>query len=298
MNIRVYCPLKNKMNTDSFLTLTFGDMAENHVGMEQLGRLVEKGQGFHLTDLIQMKQRLESIGCACELIPLNLVPLPTEDIDQSAVESAHALIIRDGVSKLLKDCSDYSVDNIFNEQIQLDLDRKAFMYGRVVDKHARWNLCFDDESRAPDYVNGKGRIVGYDEVPITKLLYSQFSRFFGDKATDLKGEGNYYYDINKCGIGFHGDSERRKVIGVRLGNNSLPLHYQWFKDGSPVGERIILEVNSGDIYIMSEKAVGTDWKRKKVYTLRHATGSSAFTTIKTKKPRAKKVIVTDIVNTL
>lgn len=277
------------MNNESFLTLTFGDMAENHVGMEQLGKLVEKGEGFQLIDLMQIKQNLENIGCVCELIPLNLVPLSGEVIDQESVESAHALIIRDGVSKLLKECSDYTVTNIFEEQIQLDLDRKAYMYGRVVDKHARWNLCFDDESRAPDYENGKGRIVGYDEVPITKKLYEQFSRFFGEKATNLKGEGNYYYDIRKCGIGFHGDSERRKVIGVRLGNNSLPLHYQWFKNGLPVGERIELEMNSGDIYVMSEKAVGTDWKRKKNYTLRHATGSKAFTTIKPKKIRTKTV---------
>jgi len=277
------------MNNESFLTLTFGDMAENHVGMEQLGKLVDKGEGFQLTDLMQIKQNLENIGCVCELIPLNLVPLSGEVVDQDSIESAHALIIRDGVSKILSECSDYTVTNIFEEQIQLDLDRKAYMYGRVVDKHARWNLCFDDESRAPDYENGKGRIVGYDEVPITKKLYEQFGRIFGEKATNLKGEGNYYYDIRKCGIGFHGDSERRKVIGVRLGNNSLPLHYQWFKNGLPVGERIELEMNSGDIYVMSEKAVGTDWKRKKIYTLRHATGSKAFTTIKPKKIRTKTV---------
>ena len=43
------------------------------------------------------------------------------------------------------------------------------------------------------------------------------------------GEGNYYYDIKKCGIGFHGDAERRKVVGIRLGD-SIPLHFQWFLD--------------------------------------------------------------------
>jgi hypothetical protein len=30
------------------------------------------------------------------------------------------------------------------------------------------------------------------------------------------------------------------------------------------------------MYVMSEKAVGTDWKKKKIYTLRHATGASPF----------------------
>ena len=30
----------------STITLTFGDMAENHVGMEQIGAKVTKGEGF------------------------------------------------------------------------------------------------------------------------------------------------------------------------------------------------------------------------------------------------------------
>ena len=34
----------------------------------------------------------------------------------------------------------------------------------------------------------------------------------------LMAEGNYYFDTTKCGIGFHGDTERRKVVAVRTGN--------------------------------------------------------------------------------
>jgi hypothetical protein len=33
------------------------------------------------------------------------------------------------------------------------------------------------------------------------------------------------------------------------------------------------------MYIMSEKAVGTDWKMKNIPTLRHATGAKKFTEI-------------------
>ena len=106
-----------------------------------------------------------------------------------------------------------------------------------------------------------------------------FPLYFGKKGENLKGEGNYYYSIDNCGIGFHGDTERRKVIAVRLGTNSTPLHYQWYKNNETVGEQIIINVDGGDMYIMSEKAVGTDWKKKSIYTLRHATGSSKFTKI-------------------
>lgn len=258
----------------SVITLTFGDQAENHVGMEQLGKLVDVGQGFNKNDLEQIKDKMESLGAVVELHNLS-------NNDENK-EEASLLVIRNGVNTILKDLGldeeKYNHIQMFNEQSSLNVDKKAFMYGRVVNKNARWNLCFDEKGNEPEYENGKGRIIAFDDVPITNAVMNAFPTYFGEKARDLKGEGNYYFDIQKCGIGFHGDSERRKVIAVRLGG-SLDMHYQWFKDGKPVGERIIVPLNGGDIYIMSEKAVGTDWKRKKVYTLRHATGCKKFTTI-------------------
>lgn len=224
---------------------------------------------------------MEEFGIVCELISLDLVavddatPLP---LAIKEVENAYILILRNGVDTLLENCSEYTQSDLFNEQCELDLDKKAWMRGRVVNKHARWNLCFDTYDQEPDYENKKGRIVSYSRVPITQLLLNQFSNFFGTKADGLKGEGNYYYDRSKCGIGFHGDSERRKVIGVRLGyGESFPICYQWYYQLNPVGRKIQLPLNGGDIYIMSEKTVGTDWKRKNICTLRHATGCSKYT---------------------
>ena len=74
----------------------------------------------------------------------------------------------------------------------------------------------------------------------------------------------------------------RFLVSVRLGS-VIPLHYQWFKKHRPVGERGIFNLQNGDIYAMSEKATGFDWKKSSIYTLRHAAGSKKFTTIK-KKP--------------
>ena len=191
--------------------------------------------------------------------------------------AAAVLVWHDGVSEILKEIGKMK-DDLFQEQAQLEHDKKAFIYGRVVNKHARWNLCFDDVGHEPEYEEGKGRVVPYSEVPLTKYLKDSLSRYFGPKANDVKCEANYYYDKSKCGIGFHGDSERRKVIGIRLGA-TMDMHWQWFRDGVVAGDRTILPLNGGDIYIMSEKAVGTDWKSKKIYTLRHATGCEKFTTI-------------------
>lgn len=245
---------------NELITLTFGDMAENHVGMEQIGQLVEEGQGFQLADLQGIQERMTELGVTCELITLSHGDL-----------HAYVLVMRQGVNALIGNQKE-----MFAEQRGLRYDKKAFMYGRVVDKKARWNLCFDDASRDPDYENGKGRIVGYAEVPIMSRLKGRIEELFGPKASGLKVESNYYYDVRECGIGFHGDSERRKVIGVRTGYAAMPLHYQWYHKGEAVGERIVIPLEAGDMYVMSEKAVGTDWKKKNSYTLRHATGCERF----------------------
>jgi|SRR5579872_1583069 len=153
------------------------------------------------------------------------------------------------------------------------------MRGRVVNKLARHNLCFSEESQEPDYCSGKGRIIPYRDVPNLHELLLQLPKIFGPKSKNLVTEANYYYDITKNGIRFHGDSERKKVIAIRLGA-TIPLHYQWFSNSKPIGERIKLSINHGDIYIMSEKAVGYDWKKRKIPTLRHAAGATKYLTVK------------------
>lgn len=250
-------------SSKSMITLTFGDSAENHVGMEKIGTMVGKGQGFQTQDLRDIQNLLG--GEIYSLNPDNTYP------------DAAVYVFRNGVSEILSEINK-TKDDLFVEQAALEHDKQALMYGRVVNKNARWNLCFDDVGHEPDYTKGKGRVVSWDQIPLTQYIRNNLQSFFGNKAAYLKCEANYYYDVAKCGIGFHGDSERRKVVGLRLGA-SLPMHWQWFQNNNPIGERIVIPLHDGDIYIMSEKAVGTDWKTRSSLTLRHATGCEKFTTV-------------------
>lgn len=259
---------KTNKITKEVITITLGDVAENHAGMERIGNMSKEGDGFNLTDLQQIKANLEKIKCESEIVTLKS---PHE-----AQRDAYVLIIRGGVNNILKQHSLFTSTDMFDEQKKLKFDKKALMRGKVVNKHARWNVCYDKRSRAPDYENGKGRIIGFSHVPILKIILDNLEKYFGTKAKDLKGEGNYYHDITKTGIGYHGDGERRKVIGIRLGE-SMPLYYQWYHKSETVGDRITINLNGGDIYVMSELAVGTNWKKSSLYTLRHATGCDKYT---------------------
>ena len=296
--------IKNKT-----ITLTFAGGAENNVGMEILGGL--ENRGFTLDDFNAIKEKIGG-----EIIKLNFEDLDEEDrvcygehpvdgengcenedcrglefcVDYCETcpfkkdinykfEDAYLYICRNGVSKLV------DLEKLKEEQFNLEPDKKAFMRGRVVNKHARWNLCFADEGHDADYEDKKGTVIAFDNVPYTSLLREKFHDLLGDKLIEILGEnkklyceGNYYFDTKNCGIGFHGDSERRIVIGVRLGD-TIPLHYQWFYRSKPIGKRMKFELNDGDIYFMCKKAVGTDWKRKVFPTLRHAAGSKKYLSI-------------------
>lgn len=143
------------------------------------------------------------------------------------------------------------------------------MYGRVVNKHARYNLCVYNEDQEPDYESGCGRIIDRKNLNILNKLFDKINEIF-DPSLEV-AEMNYYYNIDKCGIGYHGDAERKRVICARIGE-SIPLKYKWYINGQESKYSKTFTLNDGDIYVMSEKAVGTDWKKKKVWTLRHAAG--------------------------
>lgn len=149
---------------------------------------------------------------------------------------------------------------------------------------------FADFDPQPDYENKKGTVVDYTRVPLTSIIRTQIGHLIGD--SQLLCEGNYYYN-KSCGIGFHGDTERRRIVGIRLGT-SIPLVYRWFHKGKPVSDNIILNLNHGDMYIMSDWSVGynwrcwnsntaccdSNWKCSSLYTLRHAAGAKKYTTYK------------------
>ena len=57
----------------------------------------------------------------------------------------------------------------------------------------------------------------------------------------------------------------------------MNLKYQWFHKSKPISEIKIIKLNHGDIYIISEKITGYDWKFRNKYTLRHCAGSEKYT---------------------
>ena len=246
--------------TDGFTT-TFAECAENHKGMQQiklndknipaftkldLDNIISKWKGEHL--LVNLRDNL----------------INTEFYNKTV--DAYVLILKNFVNNKLE---------FFNELKALNWDTKFKDKGEVKNKKARHNICFSDNSQEPDYEAGKGRIIPFNDVPILNNIKNELFKYTN---LELVAEGNRYYNINYCGIGYHGDTERKIVIGIRSGCD-FPLKYRWFYQSKPIGDYININLKDGDLYIMSDKAVGHDWLLRNTVTLRHAAGCDDYTVI-------------------
>jgi alkylated DNA repair dioxygenase AlkB len=267
------------------VTLTFGDVAESHVGMQQIGEMAQTG--FSYEDLLHAQEYFKSQGCEVFIIRLNdWLPKKVDTNERENLElnkantdenfQAYLLVARDGLK-----CLGTDPNNLLSEVLMFDWDTKVWnkKQKKVQNKQARYNINFSDEHQVADFQEGKGTTIAWGEVPLLQNVKTDLVKAFGEKAEVLKCEGNLYYEKGNTGIGYHGDSERRRVIGVRLGG-SMTIHYNWFYNSRPRGKNVSLTLNNGDVYCMSEKTVGTDWMLapKHQYTLRHAAGAENYTT--------------------
>lgn len=264
------------------MTITFCECAENSVNMEQLGKMAP--EGFTCQELQQIGQGFINF-CPVEYYDLRQGlngHLTQELIDRAGQPEEAGILILRGVGNELISVSDAQVahdpelkrnippmDALMLDLLALDWDKKAFMKGRVCDKKARHNLCFADFAQEPDYENKKGRVIDFRTLPRLQSIRENLGKCFGSKATNLLAEGNHYYDAKECYIGRHGDAERRIVIGLRLGA-SMSLEFQWYQESNAIGAEMQFRLNHSDVYLFCGKSVGTDWKKKIIFTLRHS----------------------------
>lgn len=196
---------RKKQEISSVVTLTFGDVAENSHNMEKLGSMAN--EGFSVEELEEARTLFDSKGAVTELHDLTEL-LPSEETERPA---ASLLVVKQWLDHVGLG------EDLLAEQLGLTPDTKCLMRGQVKNRIARHNLCFDEEGHDADYAIGKGTVLRFSSLPHLSSLRESLPTLLGEKARGLKCEGNYYYDAGKCHIGWRGDAERRKVVGVRLG---------------------------------------------------------------------------------
>ena len=291
------------------ISLTMAPGGENHRGNQLIGTLPVPGQGFTAAEVKEMHHFFsEKTPLQTRLLDLNALG----GVTNPGVEKAAVLLIRNYLNnteteaiykelvrtkwdrkyldpKKYEDLLDSKGNKVRDANGKIVKDRRR--RGRVMNKHARANLCFaDGVSQRPNYRNGEGTIVDWNTTLMLKgakdRIVQDLKAGLTKKASKEKVvvnviEGNRYFDLKKCGIGFHGDTERNVVIAVTIGGGgNYHLRWSWYRNSAPHGDPIDVYLNDGDVYVMSEKAVGTDWKRRSIFTLRHSAGCPKYTRIK------------------
>jgi alkylated DNA repair dioxygenase AlkB len=245
--------------------ITFGEVAILHVGSTELGK--RRNNGFTIDELMQLNDNISE----SEFISLS-DKLPSDLREEN---EAGVLIIRNAADLFL---GKNSADKLLHEQDNIQYDKKYFDNRRkkTLNKRARYNIVFGEQEvlHSDDYKTFS--IKAFQNLPYLNQIKNKLHNILGDKANNLNAEGNYYYE-KQSGIGFHGDAERKIVICLSLGNSST-LRYAWRmpKTSEHYGESIDIQVNHGDMYIMSEKATGFDWKLRSKVRIVHAAGSNKY----------------------
>ncbi len=244
----------------TFLTHTFSECVENHAGMETIGTKRDRG----LSTATLLKHGALEGGEVHRL--------------SHGDERASVVVFRNGVDKLL---GEGGADALFRESTDQAFDDKFLNVKRKVvqNKHGRLNNCYADQAQAPDIPNGRGTVIAFNSAPCMKKLRAKLPALLGKDVEKLYAESNLYTDVRKkaVGIGFHGDTERSVVVGVRLGKAQQPLRFLWYQKSKVISKEHVIKLNHGDIYAMSWKATGHDWKRSSLKTLRHGVGRKAIT---------------------
>lgn len=311
-----YCDMSDAeievlMKTERF-SLTCAPGGENNRGMEIIGRMPIKGEGFTAKDIEGlgpyferlMPAIMDNVKQLCfpkvHVYDLNMLCGDDNISDLDVDDQARVLILRNWAAttmgahgwtkEVFKELasrrwdSEYLDPNKYRTEIVNGQPVKV--RGKRMNKLARTNLCFvAGREQEPAVFEGKGTIYDLNKMDMLNKGVARLRQQIADGLIEIGSktkvvinvvEGNRYYDLKNTGIGFHGDTERVVVICISIGCDNYPMRWQWFKDGMPVGDPIDVHLNCGDVYIMSEKAVGADWKLKSKYTLRHSAGADKY----------------------
>lgn len=172
--------------------------------------------------------------------------------------------------------------NIFNEICQTPkdyIDRHMWSYGKLKNKNARWNTNYADIEQKGDITNPDPAkrvpsLIPFTKVPHIAAVREQLSNLPGVDTRNLYGEVNIYRKSKTIqGIGEHMDKEREMVIGLSVGTMPRFICFQAYQGMQPIGPKLKIRIDPGDLYFMDVIGKGTG-SVMKPHIRHHATGGT------------------------
>ena len=242
--------LHTGLQSASGIVLTWSHSVESGNYVNPVGT---KGRGFTFEDLQKIRQHLS--------LRTHMFKVSGEFSEKI---EGHVLVVRDFLGEITR-------FNMINEiKAMPNYDTKGWFRGKCLNK-SRWNTQLTDRDvqgniPEPDKDKRRSSENSFDKAPWTREIRNIISTWtsLGLDTNNLKAEANIY-GITKPGgkppkvapgIGPHVDGERNIVIATNLmGQRQLCLGA--YHNAMPIGPRLQITINPGDLYIFDTIAAGT-----------------------------------------
>ena len=159
------------------------------------------------------------------------------------------------------------------------IDKHMWMYGKCREKKSRVNSNYADiqQEGHMDHPDPKQRVPSLLRFGPHLQKVRNMLTCISDIGVDTKhlyGEVNHYLKSKTIqGIGEHMDKERNMVIGLCLGTKVRYIAFQAYKGAMPIGPKLKIDLQPGDMYFMDINAKGTG-SIMKPHVKHHATGGT------------------------
>ena len=259
---------------DNRYAITFGEVAILHVGGKEYGKgRLDKGFSTdELKNIAENNLNTEYISIS------NKLPKKLRKDNEAGILVFRSISNNQNIKnkKFTLALNKKEADKLYLEQDSIDYDQKYWDNRRqkTLNKRARYNIvfCKNKINHSSDYKQCS--VTAFSDLKYLKKFRKRLHLILGQKAKKLNAEGNKYFH-GKAGIGYHGDAERKIVICLSLGKPTT-LRYHWRLPGS--SEHTLqptdIKLNHGDVYVMSEKATGWDWKLRSKVRVVHGAGQT------------------------
>ena len=178
---------------------------------------------------------------------------------------------------------------LYKEQDEIRYSGRFLDKGKLKIRRAHKTMAFGVEGRdaSDDYT--QPTVTAFSEVPMMDKIRTSLQNLLGNRTADLEVDGTKYHtsfhekgDDGKpmkknSNKGWHGGDKRTIVIGVCLGA-PVTLSFIWRLPGSQKNlddTKVSVSLTHGDVYVMSEIAIGSNWKSSSLLRCLHSVDLTA-----------------------
>ena len=246
--------LTEQVFNESF-TLTFSDASP----VKRVGKNAKNG--FSIAELRKMCIDFGKKGFECEWIDLNAAMPPCHVLINTP--KAAVLVIRKGVSWFKSEA-----DDLLLKLKSLQWNEQVWLKHKLVKNPMRRHLKFGEKQ----YVSDEGLVVALKACPDIMKIRDSLNEMYSYRSVNFEVEGDHYYDMERCGRDSFGDWDKRMLVGLQVGA-TMKMAFTWWYQESKFSTPVEIELHHGDIFVLSDKAVGHDIHRKAIATLKRTCGS-------------------------